>query len=182
MVTCWYCNSEVPDGSQYCHSCGHSQTDRSSSPLFGVVDPVTGIWNSKFINALIGQEANRAIRYHRPLSVLVVELDHEHRQRTVVADRPICLLADQRVDELRVPDPGNRVDDAEKGARRSIGLAVPAAVAVLRPVGHLGVAIPARDHSRSLYELKPGCSWTAPWAPTPHFGSESGRGGSARAL
>ena len=79
MSTCWYCNSELPDGSQYCHSCGHSQTDRSSSPLFGVVDPVTGIWNSKFINALVGQEANRAIRYRRPLSVLVVELDHaEH--------------------------------------------------------------------------------------------------------
>src|SRR3977135_1089589 len=79
MSTCWYCNSELPEGSQYCHSCGHSQTDRSSSPLFGVVDPVTGIWNSKFINALVGQEANRAIRYHRPLSVLIVELDHaEH--------------------------------------------------------------------------------------------------------
>jgi diguanylate cyclase (GGDEF)-like protein len=79
MTTCWYCSSELPDSSQYCHTCGHSQTDRSSSPLFGVVDPVTGIWNSKFINALVGQEANRAIRYHRPLSVLVVELDHaEH--------------------------------------------------------------------------------------------------------
>jgi diguanylate cyclase (GGDEF)-like protein len=79
MMSCWYCNSEVPESSQYCPSCGHSQSDRSSSPLFGVVDPVTGIWNSKFINALIGQEANRAVRYHRPLSVLVVELDHaEH--------------------------------------------------------------------------------------------------------
>jgi two-component system, cell cycle response regulator len=79
MVSCWYCNAEVPESSQYCPSCGHSQSDRSSSPLFGVVDPVTGIWNSKFINALVGQEANRAVRYHRPLSVLVVELDHaEH--------------------------------------------------------------------------------------------------------
>jgi diguanylate cyclase (GGDEF)-like protein len=79
MVSCWYCNSEVPESSQYCPSCGHSQSDRSSSPLFGVVDPVTGIWNSKFINALVGQEANRAVRYHRPLSILVVELDHaEH--------------------------------------------------------------------------------------------------------
>jgi diguanylate cyclase (GGDEF)-like protein len=76
---CWYCNSELPDGAQYCPNCGHSQSDRTSSPLFGVVDPVTGIWNSKFINALIGQEANRAVRYHRPLSVLVIELDHaEH--------------------------------------------------------------------------------------------------------
>jgi diguanylate cyclase (GGDEF)-like protein len=79
MASCWYCNSELSETAQYCPSCGHSQTDRTSSPLFGVVDPTTGIWNSKFLNALIGQEANRAVRYHRPLSVLVVELDHaEH--------------------------------------------------------------------------------------------------------
>jgi diguanylate cyclase (GGDEF)-like protein len=79
MASCWYCNSALPETSQYCPTCGHSQTDRSSSPLFGVVDPITGIWNSKFINALVGQEANRAVRYHRPLSVVVLELDHaEH--------------------------------------------------------------------------------------------------------
>ena len=79
MASCWYCNTELSETAQYCPACGHSQLDRSSSPLFGVVDPVTGIWNSKFINALIGQEANRAVRYHRPLSVLVVEIDHaEH--------------------------------------------------------------------------------------------------------
>jgi diguanylate cyclase (GGDEF)-like protein len=79
MTTCWYCGSDVPEGAQFCNACGHSQSDRSSSPLFGVVDPVTGIWNQKFSEALIGQEANRAIRYRRPLSVLVVELDHaEH--------------------------------------------------------------------------------------------------------
>jgi diguanylate cyclase (GGDEF)-like protein len=76
---CWYCNAELPEAAQYCPNCGHSQTDKTSSPLYGVVDPVTGIWNSQFINALVGQEANRAVRYHRPLSVLVVELDHaEH--------------------------------------------------------------------------------------------------------
>jgi diguanylate cyclase (GGDEF)-like protein len=79
MATCWYCNSELPETALYCPSCGHSQNDHSSSPLFGVVDPITGIWNSKFLNALVGQEANRAVRYHRPLSVLVIELDHaEH--------------------------------------------------------------------------------------------------------
>lgn len=82
MTTCWYCSADVPETSQYCQSCGHSQTDRTSSPLFGVVDPITGIWNEKFVNALVGQEANRAVRYHRPLSVLVVELDHaEHIHR-----------------------------------------------------------------------------------------------------
>jgi diguanylate cyclase (GGDEF)-like protein len=79
MATCWYCSSELSETSQYCPTCGHSQTDRTSSPLFGVVDPTTGIWNAKFVNALVGQEANRAVRYHRPLSVVVVELDHaEH--------------------------------------------------------------------------------------------------------
>jgi diguanylate cyclase (GGDEF)-like protein len=79
MSQCWYCHSDIASGADYCPTCGHSQSDRSSSPLWGVVDPVTGIWNAKFINALVGQEANRAVRYHRPLSVLVVELDHaEH--------------------------------------------------------------------------------------------------------
>jgi len=79
VSNCWYCNSELPEGGEYCPRCGHSQSDHTSSPLFGVVDPVTGIWNSKFIDALVGQEANRAVRYHRPLSVLVIELDHaEH--------------------------------------------------------------------------------------------------------
>lgn len=76
MTNCWYCNSELAETAQYCPTCGHSQSDRTSSPLFGVVDPVTGIWNSKFISALVGQEANRAVRYHRPLSLLIVELDH----------------------------------------------------------------------------------------------------------
>src|SRR5437763_16270724 len=79
MTTCWQCSTGGPETSQYCPTCGHSQTDRTSSPLFGVGDPTTGIWNSKFVNALVGQEANRAVRYHRPLSVLTVERDHaEH--------------------------------------------------------------------------------------------------------
>src|ERR1700694_327567 len=33
MTTCWYCNSELPETSQYCPSCGHSQLDRTSRPL-----------------------------------------------------------------------------------------------------------------------------------------------------
>jgi len=87
MANCWNCNSELPPNSEYCPRCGHSQSDHSSSPLFGVVDPVTGIWNTKFVNALIDQEANRAVRYHRPLSVLVVELDYfEHIIKEL--DRP----------------------------------------------------------------------------------------------
>jgi diguanylate cyclase (GGDEF)-like protein len=100
MVSCWYCNSEVPEASQYCPSCGHSQSDRSSSPLYGVVDPVTGIWNSKFINALVGQEANRAVRYHRPLSLLVVELDHAEHVHKELGQIPLEGLLREISDRL----------------------------------------------------------------------------------
>src|ERR1700687_2213224 len=93
MASCWYCNAELSETAQYCPSCGHSQTDHSSSPLFGVVDPTTGIWNSKFINALVGQEANRAVRYHRPLSVLVIELDHaEHIHKELAHEQVEAML------------------------------------------------------------------------------------------
>src|SRR5438309_6689203 len=114
MTTCWYCSSEVPETSQYCPSCGHSQIDRTSSPLFGVVDSTTGIWNSKFVNALVGQEANRAVRYHRPLSVLVVELDHaEHIHKELEAVQVEALLRDmgERLGQsMRDPGPVGFLD------------------------------------------------------------------------
>ena len=93
MANCWNCNSEIPQGAEYCPRCGFSQSDHSSSPLFGVVDPVTGIWNAKFLTALIDQEANRAVRYHRPLSVLVVELDYaEHIMKDLEPSQVDSLL------------------------------------------------------------------------------------------
>ncbi len=94
-MTCWYCGSDLPSNVQYCHVCGHSQTERGSSPLYGVVDAVTGIWNQKFVEALLGQEANRAVRYRRPLSVLVVELDHaEHIHNELGQEQVNALLSE----------------------------------------------------------------------------------------
>jgi len=43
----------------------------------------------------------------------VVELDHQDGQRAVVAHRPVGFLADQRVDEFRIPDACDRVHDPE---------------------------------------------------------------------
>ena len=99
-MTCWYCGSELPGSAQYCHTCGHSQIDRNSSPLFGVVDPVTGVWNQKFVEALIGQEANRAVRYHRPLSVLVVELDHAEHIHNELGPTQLNALLSEITDSL----------------------------------------------------------------------------------
>ena len=100
MKSCWYCGSEIDDREQYCHVCGHSQSDHTSSPLYGVVDPVTGIWNQKFAEALIGQEANRAVRYHRPLSVLVVELDHAEHIHNELGQTQVNALLGELADVL----------------------------------------------------------------------------------
>ena len=75
MPACWNCEGQVAEGSRYCPHCAHSQLDRSSSPLF-IVDTITGLFNQDFLQALADQEVNRANRYHRPLSVLVSEVDH----------------------------------------------------------------------------------------------------------
>lgn len=77
-MICWSCESQVPEGANFCPHCGHSQSNRTTSPIF-VVDATTELFNGVFIRAIVGQEANRAVRYKRPLSVLVVEVDHaEH--------------------------------------------------------------------------------------------------------
>ncbi len=74
-ATCWNCEGQVPEGARFCPHCANSQVDGTASPLF-VVDTVTGLFNHDFLQALSDQEANRAGRYHRPLSVLVAEVDH----------------------------------------------------------------------------------------------------------
>ena len=99
-MACWYCGSDVAAGAQYCQVCGHSQTERGSSPLYGVVDAVTGIWNQRFVEALIGQEANRAVRYHRPLSVLVVELDHAEHVHNELGQTQLNALMSEITDVL----------------------------------------------------------------------------------
>lgn len=75
MAACWNCEGQVPQGARFCPHCANSQVDGSASPLF-VVDTVTGLFNQDFLQALSDQETNRANRYHRPLSVLVAEVDH----------------------------------------------------------------------------------------------------------
>jgi diguanylate cyclase (GGDEF)-like protein len=75
MRVCWYCEAQTTEDAAFCARCGHSLQDRASSPLF-VVDAVTGLFNGVFVQAMVDQESNRAMRYKRPLSVLVVEVDH----------------------------------------------------------------------------------------------------------
>jgi len=117
MAKCWNCKEELAEDSEYCPHCGYSQSDRTSSPLWGVVEPTTGVWNTKFVSALIDQEANRAVRYRRPLSVLVVELDHaEHIHNELDDDQVKGLLremSDRLGDAVRDTDTVGFLDGEE---------------------------------------------------------------------
>jgi diguanylate cyclase (GGDEF)-like protein len=49
----------------------HQEAQRLS-----ITDGLTSLWNYRFMNMRLGQEVERAIRFTRPLSVLVIDIDH----------------------------------------------------------------------------------------------------------
>src|SRR2546430_15607255 len=77
----------------------------------------------------------------------MVQLNHEHRERAVIPDSTVGLLADQRLDELLIPDPCHRIHDAKEWAGGAVRLAVTAGVAELGGVRHFGAAVPAGGQS-----------------------------------
>jgi diguanylate cyclase (GGDEF)-like protein len=99
MKVCWYCECELAEGAGYCQQCGHSQSNRNTTPLF-VVDATTGLFNSVFIQAMIDQEANRALRYRRPLSVLAVEVDHAEYIHKDLSNAQLKVLIKQLAEVL----------------------------------------------------------------------------------
>jgi diguanylate cyclase (GGDEF)-like protein len=44
--------------------------------LASLTDPLTGLWNVRYLTINLGQEIERAARFQRPLSVLMLDLDH----------------------------------------------------------------------------------------------------------
>src|SRR4029077_19422631 len=80
----------------------------------------------------------------------MVELNHQDRERPVVADCPVGLLAHEGVDELGVPDSRHRIDDPVERARGLVSLAVPAIWAVLGSLRQLRIAVPAGAHGGIL--------------------------------
>lgn len=59
----------------YCSNCATGREDPNTRALF-VVDGTTGLFNGAFTTAMVDHETSRAVRYKRPLSVLVALVDH----------------------------------------------------------------------------------------------------------
>jgi diguanylate cyclase (GGDEF)-like protein len=59
----------------YCPNCATGREDPNTRALF-VVDGTTGLFNGAFTTAMVDHETSRAVRYKRPLTILVGLIDH----------------------------------------------------------------------------------------------------------
>ncbi len=74
-TTCSACGATFAEGALYCQNCATPREDPTTRALF-VVDGTTGLFNSAFTGALVDHETSRAVRYHRPLTILIGIVDH----------------------------------------------------------------------------------------------------------
>lgn len=58
------------------HDIGRTQRKEDDVLRLAAVDPLTGAYNRRELNAMAEREALRATRYNHPLSLLVLDLDH----------------------------------------------------------------------------------------------------------
>ncbi len=62
-----------------------------------LTDALTGLWNRRYFDAVVGAEIARAARYKHPLSLLVLDVDHFKRVNDVyghaVGDDVLCAVA-----------------------------------------------------------------------------------------
>ncbi|MDQ6691290.1 MAG: GGDEF domain-containing protein [Candidatus Dormibacteraeota bacterium] len=74
-TNCMACGAAMASDAIYCSNCATAREDPNTRALF-VVDGTTGLFNDAFTGALVDHETSRAIRYRRPLTVLVAMVDH----------------------------------------------------------------------------------------------------------
>ena len=72
---CAACGALMAPDANYCSNCATGREDPNTRALF-VVDGTTGLFNGAFTTAMVDHETSRAIRYKRPLTILVALIDH----------------------------------------------------------------------------------------------------------
>jgi diguanylate cyclase (GGDEF)-like protein len=72
---CAACGASMAPDANYCSNCATGREDPNTRALF-VVDGTTGLFNGAFTTAMVDHETSRAIRYKRPLTILVALIDH----------------------------------------------------------------------------------------------------------
>ncbi|MEC4812279.1 MAG: diguanylate cyclase [Scytonema sp. PMC 1069.18] len=80
-------------------------------------DPLTGVWNRRYLFTLAEQELNRAQRYDRPFAVLIIDIDHFKRINDTyghtVGDEAIVFMSQTVLNCLRKVDSFGRLGGEE---------------------------------------------------------------------
>jgi diguanylate cyclase (GGDEF)-like protein len=90
----------MADDAVYCQHCATNRQNPATAPLY-IVDRMTGLFNDAFTDALVEHETSRAVRYKRPLTILVGVIDHEDLIREDIGPRMTADLHRQVADVLQ---------------------------------------------------------------------------------
>lgn len=74
-TSCAACGAPMAADANYCSNCATGREDPDTRALF-VVDGMTGLFNGAFTSAMVDHETSRAVRYKRPLTILIGLIDH----------------------------------------------------------------------------------------------------------
>jgi diguanylate cyclase (GGDEF)-like protein len=74
-TSCAACGAQMAPDANFCSNCATGREDPNTRALF-VVDGTTGLFNGAFTTAMVDHETSRAVRYKRPLTILVGLVDH----------------------------------------------------------------------------------------------------------
>jgi len=58
------------------HEVTRLELGRAELERLSVTDPLTGVWNYRYLQLVLDREVMRASRFHRPLGMLLLDLDH----------------------------------------------------------------------------------------------------------
>lgn len=87
---------------------GREQRSQEEALRLAAVDPLTGAYNRRELNAMAEREALRAARYHHPLSVLLLDLDNfrmlNDSHGTPIGDSILQAFSDMCAHTLRSVD------------------------------------------------------------------------------
>lgn len=131
----------------------HVATARARLEQLSLFDPLTGLFNYRYLHARLNEEFKRAERYHDPLACMVIDIDnlrgYNDSHGRANGDRAICRVADALRKSVREVDVVARFGGDE--------------FLVLLPSTHFaGATTLAERLFRELRELSPGEPVTGP--------------------
>lgn len=97
--------------------CFENAINNEKIKLLGLLDPLTGVHNRRYFDQRLAEELSRAIRQHKPLSFLFMDIDHfkivNDRYGHQMGDRVLQRIASMVKSQMRLGDVLSRIGGEE---------------------------------------------------------------------